>query len=124
MALACDLIVASREAKFGLPEVKRGLAATAGGLMRLPRRIPYYIAMQYALTGALDRALSVAFVLLAKGLLAVAASNRVVAELRGWPNSEMFERQPVYTRSVFDSEDAKGGARVFAEKRAPEWRGR
>jgi enoyl-CoA hydratase len=51
LVLACDLVVASREAKFGLPEVKRGLAAAAGGLMRLPRRVPYHVAMEYSLTG-------------------------------------------------------------------------
>jgi enoyl-CoA hydratase len=146
MALACDLIVASREAKFGLPEVKRGLAATAGGLMRLPRRIPYHIAMQHILTGellpadraahfglvseltepgqALDRALSIASLLLGNGPLAVAASKRVVVESRDWPDSEMFERQAEYTRAVFESEDAKEGARAFAEKRAPAWKGR
>lgn len=51
LVLACDMVVASREAKFGLPEVKRGLAAAAGGLIRLPRRVPYHVAMEYALTG-------------------------------------------------------------------------
>lgn len=146
MVLACDLIVASREAKFGLPEVKRGLAATAGGLMRLPRQIPYHVAMQYILTGdmlpaeraaqlglvneltepgqALLTALDLAGRLLANGPLALAAAKRVVSESRDWPESEMFERQKAYTAEVFASEDAKEGARAFAEKRAPVWRGR
>jgi enoyl-CoA hydratase len=146
LVLACDLIVASRDAKFGLPEVKRGLAATAGGLMRLPRRIPYHIAMQHLLTGdplpaeraahfglvneltepgqALAGALTLAGKLLANGPLAVAASKRVAAESRDWPESDMFDRQAAYTRAVFESEDAKEGARAFAEKRPPMWKGR
>ncbi|WP_454690463.1 crotonase/enoyl-CoA hydratase family protein [Achromobacter aloeverae] len=146
MVLACDLIVASREARFGLPEVKRGLAATAGGLMRLPRRIPYHVAMQYILTGdmlpatraeqwglvneltepgqALDTALALARKLLANGPLSLVAAKQVAAESRDWPDAEMFERQKVHTAPVFESEDAKEGARAFAEKRAPVWRGR
>src|SRR5919206_543880 len=51
LALSCDMIVASSESKFGLPEVKRGLVAGAGGLLRLPQRIPYHVAMEIALTG-------------------------------------------------------------------------
>lgn len=146
MVLACDLIVASREAKFGLPEVKRGLAATAGGMMRLPRRIPYHIAMQYILTGdmipaeraaqlglvneltqpgaALEGALALAGRLLANGPLALVAAKRVASESRDWPEAEMFERQVTYTTEVFNSEDAKEGARAFAEKRPPVWKGR
>lgn len=146
MALACDLIVASRTASFGLPEVKRGLAATAGGMMRLPRRIPYHIAMQYILTGellpaqraselglvneltepgqALDGALAFATKLQANGPLAIIAAKRVVTESKDWPESEMFDRQSAYTRAVFESEDAKEGARAFAEKRTPVWKGR
>ncbi|GAB3627511.1 2,3-dehydroadipyl-CoA hydratase [Pandoraea terrae] len=146
MALACDLIVASRTASFGLPEVKRGLAATAGGMMRLPRRIPYHVAMQYVLTGdvmpaqrarelglvneltepgqALAGALELAGKLQANGPLAIVAAKRVVSESRDWPESEMFDRQAAYTRQVFESEDAKEGARAFAEKRAPVWKGK
>jgi enoyl-CoA hydratase len=146
MALACDLLVASRTATFGLPEVKRGLVATAGGMMRLPRRLPYHIAFQYILTGdplpaeraaafglvneltepgqALAGALAFAEKLQANGPLAVLAAKRVVTESQDWPESEMFERQSVFTRAVFDSEDAKEGARAFAEKRSPVWKGR
>jgi enoyl-CoA hydratase len=100
LVLACDLVVASRKARFGLPEVKRGLVASAGGLMRLPRRIPFHVAMEYALTGdmldaeraqslglvnrlsepgqALDEALKLAAVVAANGPLAVATSKRIV----------------------------------------------
>ncbi|RYZ12293.1 MAG: crotonase/enoyl-CoA hydratase family protein [Comamonadaceae bacterium] len=146
MVLACDLIVASRDAKFGLPEVKRGLAATAGGMIRLPRRIPYHVAMQYILTGdmlpapraaelglvneltdagaALEGALALAARLLANGPLALVAAKRVASESRDWPEAEMFDRQAAYTADVFASQDAKEGARAFAEKRPPVWQGR
>lgn len=146
MVLACDLIVASRAAKFGLPEVKRGLAATAGGMIRLPRRIPYHVAMHHILTGdlmeaaraedlglvneltdpgcALEGALALANKVLANGPLAVVAAKRVVSESRDWPEPEIFMRQAVYTDEIFASEDAKEGARAFAEKRAPKWKAR
>ena len=146
MVLACDLIVASRESKFGLPEVKRGLAATAGGMMRLPRRIPYHVAMQYLLTGdmmpaeraaelglvneltapgaALEAALALGGKLLGNGPLALVAAKRVASESRDWTEAEMFDRQAAYTAEVFASHDAKEGARAFAEKRAPVWTGR
>lgn len=146
MVLACDLIVASRDAQFGLPEVKRGLAATAGGMLRLPRRVPYHIAMQYVLTGdmlpaeraaqlglvneltaageALEAALALAAKLLANGPLALAAAKRVVSDSRDWREAEMFDRQAAYTAEVFASQDASEGARAFAEKRPPVWQGR
>lgn len=145
-ALACDLVVASRTAQFGLPEVKRGLVASAGGLMRLPDRIPYHVAMQYALTGdllgaeraaqfglvneltepgqALDGALGLARRILANGPLAVQASKRILVESRDWPSAEMFERQDPIAAPIFETDDAKEGARAFAEKRAPVWQAR
>lgn len=145
LVLACDLVVASRAAKFGLPEVKRGLVASAGGLMRLPTRLPYHLAMEYLLTGemldastahahglinrltepgqALATALELASVIGANGPLAVAASKRVVVESRDWSEEEMFERQRTITQPVFGSADAREGALAFAEKRKPHWTG-
>jgi len=143
--LACDLAVASRDAKFGIPEVKRGLAAAAGGLMRLASLVPQRIAMEMALTGdmvsaermyaygllnalvepgqALEEAIKLAKRIVVNAPMSVAASKRVVVEQRDWDLDEMFERQESITRPVLSSEDAKEGARAFAEKRAPVWRG-
>ncbi len=144
--LACDLTVASRDAKFGIPEVKRGLAAAAGGLMRLPRLIPPRIAMELALTGdmiaaerlaqfglintltepsqALAEAKRLALRIIANAPLSVAASKRVINEQRDWPTPEMFTRQQEITAPVLASADAREGAAAFAEKRAAQWKGR
>ncbi len=144
--LACDLTVAARDAKFGIPEVKRGLAAAAGGLMRLPRLIPPRIAMELALTGdmisaerlaqfglintltepgqALAEARRLALRIIANAPLSVAASKRVIIEQRDWPTPEMFTRQQEITAPVLASADAREGAAAFAEKRAAHWKGR
>jgi enoyl-CoA hydratase len=146
IALSCDLVVAAENAKFGLPEVKRGLVAGAGGLLRLPRRIPYQVAMELALTGgfldaprahhfglvnrltepggALAAALEFAAAIAANGPLAVLATKKIIAEADGWPSGEFWERQGVLIEPVFRSEDAREGARAFAEKRPPRWTGR
>jgi enoyl-CoA hydratase len=146
IALSCDLVVAAENAKFGLPEVKRGLVAGAGGLLRLPRRIPYQIAMELALTGefldaarahhfglvnrltetggALAAAREIATAIAANGPLAVLASKKVIAEADGWPAGEFWERQGALIEPVFRSEDAREGALAFAEKRPPRWTGR
>lgn len=145
MALACDLIVAAEDARFGLPEVKRGLIASAGGLMRLPQRLPYHLAMELALTGellgaplahqhglvnrltpkggALEAALALARQIAAQAPLAVAASKRVIHESADWPADEMFSRQAPIAEAIGRSADALEGARAFVEKRAPQWRG-
>jgi enoyl-CoA hydratase len=145
IALSCDLIVASETAKFGLPEVRRGLAAAAGGLLRLPRRLPYYLAMEIVLTGEhfpADRLHQVGLVSRLVGAgqalagarelaarvalgapLALAASKRVIVESADWDTSEAFARQGEVLGSVFTSADAIEGATAFAQKRAPVWRG-
>jgi enoyl-CoA hydratase len=145
LALACDLIVASEEARFGLPEVRRGLVAGAGGLLRLPRRIPYHLAMEIALTGehfpaarlhqaglvsslvpagqALSAARALAGRVALGAPLALAASKRIITESADWPSTEAFGRQSEIIRPVFSSADAMEGAVAFAEKRRPAWRG-
>jgi enoyl-CoA hydratase len=145
LALACDLIVASEAAKFGLPEVRRGLVAGAGGLLRLPRRIPYHLAMEIALTGehfgaarlheaglvsrlvpagqALAGARELAARIALGAPLALAASKRVIVQSADWPSGEAFARQGEVIGPVFTSADAMEGAVAFAEKRAPAWRG-
>ncbi len=146
LALACDLIVAAEDAFFGLPEVSRGLVAGSGGLVRLPRRIPPAIALEYALTGArlptqeahgwglvnritvsgeaLAGALALAASICANGPLAVAMTKRIVMESPNWPQAELWSRQAPLVDAVLASEDAREGALAFAEKRAPVWLGR
>jgi enoyl-CoA hydratase len=143
--LACDLTVAARNAQFGIPEAKRGLAAAAGGLLRLPRLIPPRIAMELALTGdmmsaeraaqyglvnlltepgqALEEAKRLAAKIVANAPLSIAASKRVIVEQRDWPIAEMFACQQEITGPVLHSADAREGAAAFAEKRKPNWKG-
>jgi enoyl-CoA hydratase/carnithine racemase len=145
IALSCDLIVASEESVFGLPEVTRGLVAGAGGLLRLPSRIPYHLAMEIALTGdkfpaarlhaaglinrlvpagqALAQAKALAAAVARNAPLALAATKRIVVESADWPRAEAFGRQNEIAGPVFGSADALEGAAAFAEKRAPVWRG-
>ncbi len=146
VALSCDLIVAARGARLGIPEVKRSLVAAAGGLLRLPRVLPRNIAMELALTGnpidaerahalglvnrlaepgeALATALDLADAIAVNGPLALAATKRILVESVDWPDGEFFARQGEITAPVMGSEDAREGATAFAEKRAPVWRGR
>jgi enoyl-CoA hydratase len=145
LVLACDLVVASEEARFGLPEVRRSLVAGAGGLLRLPRRIPYHVAMEIALTGehfpaarlqqvglvnelvpaghALEAAKKLAGRVALGGPLALAATKRVIIESADWPSAEAFQRQGEIITPVFTSADAREGAMAFAEKRPPVWKG-
>jgi len=145
IALACDLMVAADNAQFGLPEVKRGLMAGSGGLMRLPERIPRQIAMQYALTGdmmsavearqwglinqltapgeALAAAKAMAHQIAANAPLSVQISKQVVAEAFHWPAKERWQRQNALLETIIHSKDAQEGARAFSEKRPPVWTG-
>lgn len=146
MVLSCDLVVASREAKFGIPEVKRSLVAGAGGLLRLPQRIPFNVAMQLALTGdpidaetahryglvntltepgkALDGAIELANAITINGPLALAATKEIVRDGLDWTMEEGWAKQGQVMAPVFGSEDAREGAAAFAEKRPPVWKGR
>ncbi|HET9894727.1 MAG TPA: crotonase/enoyl-CoA hydratase family protein [Streptosporangiaceae bacterium] len=145
LVLACDLVVASEEAKFGLPEVRRGLVAGAGGLLRLPKRIPYHLAMEIALTGehfsaarlaeaglvnklvpageALSAAKDLAARVALGAPLALAASKRVIVESADWAADEAFAKQGEVISPIFGSKDAMEGAMAFAEKRQPVWTG-
>ncbi|MCW2636281.1 MAG: caiD [Blastococcus sp.] len=144
LVLACDLVVAGRSARFGVPEVKRSLVAAGGGAILLSRRIPRAVALEMLLTGdpldaeraaavglvnrvvddgaALDTALEVAAVIAANGPLAVAATKRIALEAPSWPADDVWARQEEIIRPVFDSEDAREGSTAFAEKRPPVWR--
>ncbi len=146
LMISCDLIVAADNAQFGIPEVKRGLAAAAGGLMKLPRQIPSRLAMELALTGdfigapraaemglinevvpagtALEGAKALAARICANGPLAVQVSKQVVVQSAQWSEDEQWVKQQELTSPVFSSEDAIEGSVAFAEKRAPNWKGK
>lgn len=146
MVLACDMVVSAKDAKFGLPEVKRGLVAGSGGLLRLPRRLPYPIAMELILTGdnltaerayqlglvneltepgqALERAMQLAARIGENAPMAVQTSKKIVNEGLDWSQHDMFAKQAPMMKHIFESADAKEGALAFAEKRKPIWQGK
>jgi len=145
LALSADLIVAARDAQFGLPEPKRGLVAGAGGLLRLPKALPFQTAMLLALTGepigaelahahglvsvltepgsALAQSRELAARIAANGPLAVRATKAILTMSTAYDGAGGFESQRELVDRVVASRDALEGARAFAEKRAPVWRG-
>jgi enoyl-CoA hydratase/carnithine racemase len=146
VALGCDLIVAAKGAKLGIPEVKRSLVAAGGALLHLPKRMPYHAVMELALTGdpwpaerfhelgvvnrlaepgtAVDAAIELAAAIVKNGPLALAASKAIVQEQFDWTAQDQWEKQGAIAGSVMVSEDAKEGASAFKEKRDPVWKGR
>jgi len=145
IVLACDLVVAADHAVFGIPEVKRGLAAAGGGLIRLAKRIPQAIALELALTGdsidaerALDcglvnrvvpaerlmeEALSIARTICANAPLAVRASKELMKRSLDLTEARAWDLNAVLATPIFASADAFEGAVAFAEKRPPVWTG-
>ncbi|TMK40240.1 MAG: crotonase/enoyl-CoA hydratase family protein [Actinobacteria bacterium] len=146
VALGCDLIVAARGAKLGIPEAKRSLVAAGGALLRLPRRVPYHLAMELALTGdpitaeraaelglvnrladpggAVGTALELAGQITANGPLALRASKQILQRQWDWSEEEFWAKQGEIAGPVMSSEDAREGSVAFAEKRPPVWKGR
>ena len=145
MALSCDLLVAAEGVRLGIPEVGVGLFAAGGALMRLPRVVPYGVAMEMALTGdpisaekaleyglvariaesgkAVDEAVALATRIAKNAPLGVAASKRLIIDSFGRTEEEFWKHQIPFMKDVFSSNDAKEGPRSFAEKRAPKWSG-
>lgn len=146
IAICCDLIVAAEDAGFGLPEVRRGLIAKAGGLLRLPQRLPYHVVAELVMTGAPQsaqrmhslgvvnrlappgEALSVAVALarevVANAPLALAATKEILVAQRDWTSEEMWDLQEAIAVKAIASDDAREGAAAFKEKRTPRWQGR
>jgi len=145
IVLACDLVVAADDARFGLPEVKRGLYAAAGGPFRLVRRIPLATATEIVLTGdpidatrahtlglvnrlvpkprVMDEALALAATITANGPVAVRKSLRMLREAGDLGEADAWQRSNEIALEVFGTNDAIEGATAFAEKRPPKWTG-
>ena len=146
IVLACDLIVAARVARLGVPEVRRSIVAAAGALRRLPQRVPLGIAMELALTGepisaergyelglvnrladpggALDAALELAAAIARNGPLALDATKEILYRQQDWDEEEFWREQRAIVDPVMASDDAREGATAFSEKRDPVWQGR
>jgi enoyl-CoA hydratase len=143
IVLSCDLVVAAESARFGIPEVKRGLMAAAGGLIRLPKRVPLAIALELAMTGdpvdapralqlglvnrvvptarVVDEAIALADRIGENSPIAVRNSRRLVREAVELSEDEGWKRTIELMMPVFESGDAIEGATAFAEKRPPVW---
>lgn len=146
LALAADLIVAAADSTFGIPEVKRGLVAVGGGVLRLSQRLPRAIAMELALTGdpisaaraaqiglinavaepgrALEAALALAERIAVNAPLSIDASKQIIEQAPDWSVAEAFAKQGQVAAAALSSADAGEGMRAFVEKRPPLWRGR
>jgi enoyl-CoA hydratase/carnithine racemase len=144
--LACDLVVAADHATFGIPEVKRGLLAGAGGLLRLPKRLPLSIALELALTGEpidasralslglvnrvvpsaqlMDEALALADLIAENAPLAVRWTKKVILGASSVGDAEGWALNAEAVGVVFTSADAMEGPVAFAEKRKPRWQGK
>ncbi|HEY6758552.1 MAG TPA: crotonase/enoyl-CoA hydratase family protein [Baekduia sp.] len=146
LALGCDLIVAATDALFGTPEVTHGLVPSEGGLVRLPRQIPYHVALRVLLTGdplsaaeaadlglvdevtesgaALEQACALAARIAKNAPLALAAVKQVLRATQGLDDRAAFARQDQMIAGLLSSDDVREGARAFAERRIPVWQGR
>src|SRR5580704_15680956 len=146
LALIADLIVASTDATFGSPEVRFGLFPGGGALLRLPRHLPQSVVAEMALTGsplgapsafdhglvvrlcqpghALETDLELAGAIARNAPLGVDAALRLLRRAPGRTEDELWAEQRALVDEVFHCDDAREGARAFAEKRPPEWSGR
>jgi enoyl-CoA hydratase len=146
LAISCDLVVASGDASFGLPEVARGIVPMGGSLLRLPRRIPYQVAMELVLTGAridaarahalgavnritspggaLAEAHELAHEIAANAPIAVAGVKRVMRASADAVDAMQWRDLRAAGRAAYASADAQEGARAFLERRPPRWSGR
>jgi enoyl-CoA hydratase len=146
LVLACDLVVAAEHATFGLPEVKRGLIAAGGGVLKMPSRLPLAVALEFGLTGdaidapkaaalglvnrvvpagdVLNVALELAARIAANGPLAVRLTKEIMITAGSAGEAELGRQFGARIGAIFASDDAKEGARAFAEKRPPVWTGR
>jgi crotonobetainyl-CoA hydratase len=145
IVLSCDLVVAADDARFGLPEVKRGLFASAGGLVRLPKRVPLALATEVAITGepidarrahalglvnrvvpkekVVDEALALAALIAENAPVAVRGSLRMVREAGDLSEADAWRLNSEVAAEVGSTKDAIEGATAFAEKRPPRWTG-